>query len=336
MSEKQPQVPKDGEGQKSETPKPEEAEEQAPNITMSEITESDRKLTELVKGIQAAMMRIGEPNLPVWSSEWTDSDNQVPFKAHVKAFEQLARMLDWDNNMKVLKFQMTLRGKIRQYIDTLEEATASNYDALKKDLMAIYHETRDPNTKIQEWNAIVWRPKSMKLQRLGALLVTGYKAFEPNKSGEQNELMLKNRFLKAIEDGHPKFSRYIELNRSSDVNQSYKDLVTWCAEKFRIFKRTSDMEEEEDDVAALLSAESQQNEWKDERYDDEYRDEYNDEKGYNSQYRGQKWRPSDRPVYPSQWPDIQHSRDRYAIQIANEGQGPRSYGPRRESNEDPP
>ena len=312
------------------TPKPEK------DTTLTESAEGDKKLYDIVTSIQAAMMRVGEPNLPIWSSEWTDSDNQMSFKAHTRAFENYARMLQWDSNMKALKFQMTLRGKIRQHIDTLNEETSTNYDLLKKELMAVYHETKDPHTKIHEWNAIVWRPKSMKLQRLGALLLTGYKAFVKNGEATScGELMLKDRFLKAIREGHPKFAQFIELNRPQ--NQSYKDLVTYCANKFQVYKHEVDIEDE-DDVVALVAADGgrrqrqeyyprerpleqrynrysnqeyseprqseydrrrdewrRQNAWKYERYNDNYRYDQNRYGSYGDQSRGQQQRESYSP-----------------------------------------
>ena len=265
-------------------PKTEKPNEEGEEETVSDTPKGDKKFHDLVTGFQAALMRSWEPNLPVWSSEWADSENQTSFKAHAKAFESYAKMLQWDKNMKALKFQMTLRGKIRQHIDTLDEETASDYDLLKKELMAVYHETKDPHTKIHEWNAIVWRPKSMKLQRLGALLLTGYKAFMTDKGSNaskkpstESELMLKDRFLKAVREGHPKFAQFIELNRPQ--GQTYKELVSFCANKFQVYRHEMDVEEE-DDVVALVAADNgrlsaRQNYATREHYrDGNYRQEY--------------------------------------------------------------
>ena len=357
-------IPQQG-GDDEVTPKPEK------NTTLTESAEGDKKLHDIVTSIQAAMMRIGEPNLPIWSSEWTDSDNQMSFKAHAKAFENYARMLQWDSNMKALKFQMTLRGKIRQHIDTLNETTSTNYDLLKKELMAVYHETKDPHTKIHEWNAIVWRPKSMKLQRLGALLLTGYKAFVKNgESTSCGELMLKDRFLKAIREGHPKFAQFIELNRPHD--QAYKDLVTYCANKYQVYKHEVDIEEE-DDVVALVAADDgrrqrrdyypqersmerkynrynnqeyperseseydrrrdewrRQNAWKYERVNENHQNDRRRFDGYNGQFRGRQQEQYVQQNYTPRRPNVQRTQDGYYRRMVNEGQEPRRFTRRRE------
>ena len=285
------QTIKSGEGETPQNPQPERPDEEKRKEMVNEAPDGDKKFYELVKSLQTSMTRFTEPNMPVWSSEWTDSENQTSFKAHAKAFESHARMLQWDQNMKALKFQMTLRGKIRQHIDTLDEETATNYDLLKKELMSVYHETKDPHTKIHEWNAIVWRPKSMKLQRLGALLLTGYKAFMNKENGSEkttttstvSELMLKDRFLKAVREGHPKFAKFIELNRPQ--NQTYKELVSFCANKFQVYKHEIDIEEE-DDVVALVAADDGRR----------LRQDYTMRDRYEGDYNRQNYRPRGRSM----------------------------------------
>ena len=72
---------------------------------------------------------------------------------------------------------MTLRGGIRAHIDTLPKETATSYKALIKELIPVYHQGKNRTTKRREWNAIVWKPQTMSIPRLGAVLLTKYKSF---------------------------------------------------------------------------------------------------------------------------------------------------------------
>ena len=225
---------------------PEQQDNIKANDTITNSEEGDKKLTDLVTSLQSAMLRIGEPHLPVWSSDWCDSENQTTFKAHVKAFENYATLLSWDNKIKALKFQMTLRGGIRTYIDTLSTEISKDYDKLKPELMSVYHQEKDASTKIHDWNLIVWRPKppvSMSLQSLGAILLTKFKSFsKEGESAELSQIMLKKRFIEAIAEGDSKFAAFIKLNLPADKN--YKELIEFCAKKYQVFKHLKDVEEE--------------------------------------------------------------------------------------------
>ena len=220
--------------------------------TITKSAEGDRKLNDLVASLQSALLRVGEPHLPVWSSEWFDEKTSTTFKNHVKAFENYATLLQWDSEMKALKLQMTLRGGIREYIDTLSTDVKKDYDKLKSELMQVYHEEKDPSTKIQDWNLIVWTPnppESMSLQCLGAIILTKFKSFaEKSETDELSEIMLKRRFLEAISEGDAKFASFIKLNLPAEKS-SYKDLIAFCAKKYEIYKHLKNAEREREDYA---------------------------------------------------------------------------------------
>ena len=249
------------------------------NDTITNSEEGDRKLNELVTNLQSAMLRIGEPHLPVWSSDWCDSENQTTFKAHIKAFENYATLLQWDSKIKALKLQMTLRGGIRAYIDTLGTEISTDYDKLKEELMHVYHQEKDPGTKIHDWNLIVWRPNpphSMSLPALGAILLTKFKSFsKKNESAELGEIMLKKRFLEAVTEGDAKFASFIKLNLPAD--QTYKELIAFCAKKYQVYKHLNEVEEE-NAVGALYAG----------RVDD-------DRQPYYVRKRYERQRPVERP-----------------------------------------
>ena len=194
-------------------------------------TRNDLILTTILEGIQKSLQRM-VPELPLWHSEELNGD-QRSLKSHFKEFENLCRIYQWSDKEKPSWLQMTLRGKILDYIEDLTPSICDNYRLLKKDLLSVYHVSYDETAVLRYWSEMKWKPNELTLAQFASRLQILMKGILRNKTSDQTDLMLRNRFLEAISDVNPGFAQYIRLNM--DHVQTFEELVTFANSKYSIF-----------------------------------------------------------------------------------------------------
>ena len=208
------------------------------NKSTSVVNREKVVLEKILEGIAKGLEKFS-PRLPLLDSEDVDN-NQISLKAHFKAFETANRLYKWTDPDKSLRFRMSLRGSINEYIDTLPTSISENYKELKTELLTTYHESISEPEKLRFWTHMTWDPDRMTLKEFSALLFMMYKSMNKGRvSGSESDLLLKNRLMSAISKADKKFAQYIALN-GLDVD-SYQDFVTFCTNKYSVFKQNRDI-----------------------------------------------------------------------------------------------
>ena len=175
------------------------------------------------------------PSLPVWDSE-ENEDDQPSLKAHFKTFDNFNRLHKWTDPDKALRFRMTLRGTINEYIETLPSNVSENYENLKKELMSVYSQSLTEPAKIKFWSEMAWQPNKMSLRQFSALMLTVYKSLtKKTVMGNEANLILKDKFITAVATADPSFAQYIALN-GWEID-SFEDFVAFCTNKYSVFRQ---------------------------------------------------------------------------------------------------
>ena len=195
-----------------------------------------QNLSDILKRTNASHRAI-----PSWDS--SSQKSAVSIKSHIKLFESLAERMGWTNDEKALELILTLKGHARRYVESLEHDVTRDFDKLKKDLIQTFTRRKPEAQRLREWNACRWDTRSQTLTEFAAMLMSKLKKLsDDDVKSPDTELFLKNRFLEAIKDENPEFGRYLDLNRPE--RQEFKDLVTFCQNKYDVF---CNVEQEEDE-----------------------------------------------------------------------------------------
>ena len=220
-------------GSPSGSPSSEDEKSKTTNNRVTEANRDDLILTKILEGI-AKGLEVFSPEIPTWHSEESDQSHTRYLKSHCKSFETYAKLHQWEDPNKALRFRMTLRGGIVDYIDTLPESVNENYKELKKELLSVYHQSSSAAVKFRRWTTLPWQPELTTLKEFAALLHVGFKAITKNQATEKEaNLMLKNRLLDAISSTDPAFARYVALN--AEKYETYEDFVKFCTSKYPIY-----------------------------------------------------------------------------------------------------
>ena len=217
-------------------------DENGKNMTMTGSSAGDEKLEKLFSGLTTAMSKSGETAIPVWNSEWVENDSQISFKAHLKSFSTYAELYDWDDRTKAVRLTLTLRGRIRQFIDSLEDSIRLSYDKLVKELKDAYHSEKNQNAKMSEFRQIRWNPEKQSIPQLAALVRTKMKLLGAKVDDDDNEIWIVDRFMHAIREGDSGFASWVELNKPD--NCTFKELENFCANKYSVFKHEREVTDE--------------------------------------------------------------------------------------------
>ena len=195
--------------------------------TTNDMTDILQNLSNILKRTSASHRAI-----PSWDS--SSQKSAVSIKSHIKLFESLAERMGWTEEEKALELILTLKGHARKYVESLENDITRDFEKLKQDLIQTFTRRKPEAQRLREWNACRWDFKSQTLTEFAAMLMSKLKKLnDDDVKTPDTELFLKNRFLEAIKDENPEFGRYLDLNRPE--KQSFKDMVTFCQNKYDVF-----------------------------------------------------------------------------------------------------
>lgn len=200
-------------------------------------------LEKVLTGLVSTVNNMAKVDFPVWHSELVTEDDDVTFLTHVRRFKLNAELFGWNDRVMALNFIFTLRGDIREYIDTLEDSTRLSFKELTKDLKQIYTTNKNIKGKMLELRNICWDPETMSINEVAALVKSKMKLLGVNLDQSDNELWLKDAFMTAVREGDPVFAGWVELNKPDDCSFSQlQDFMNSKLETFRIESTSTEVE----------------------------------------------------------------------------------------------
>lgn len=194
-------------------------------------------LERALTGLLASVNQIAKVDFPVWHSELVTEDDDVTFLTHVRRFKLNADLFGWNDRIMAINFIFTLRGDIREYIDTLDDTERNSFEKLIKNLKKIYSSNKNINGKIIDLKNVIWDPETMSIRELAALIKSKMKLIGIDIENKDNELWLNDAFMMAVRDGDPVFAGWVELNKPQEC--SFSEFQDFMTNRYEIFKRQS-------------------------------------------------------------------------------------------------
>ena len=194
-------------------------------------------LERALTGLLASVNQIAKVDFPVWHSELVTEDDDVTFLTHVRRFKLNADLFGWNDRIMAINFIFTLRGDIREYIDTLDDTERNSFEKLIKNLKKIYSSNKNINGKIIDLKNVSWDPETMSIRELAALIKSKMKLIGIDIENKDNELWLNDAFMMAVRDGDPVFAGWVELNKPQEC--SFSEFQDFMTNRYEIFKRQS-------------------------------------------------------------------------------------------------
>ena len=120
-----------------------------------------------VEELGRVLSKLSMKNIPTWDAS---NRSEKTIVSHLKSFENAIGGAGLDKEEKARELIGSLRGQALSLVENLADDVRMDYDALKDELIAVFHKEKPIQVLIQEFYSMEWRKRKQTIRQYATAL----------------------------------------------------------------------------------------------------------------------------------------------------------------------